>query len=330
MGRKALLFLAILATAFIFQNTLYASSPERPVTVPFGMVGNNIVVNASVSGQHGHFIIDTGAPGLILNSNYFKGIAHPHDRPEIVGFRGQRNPATYHPVKDFAIGKMPMRNELALVTDFTQLEKTKGTAIHGIIGYASLKHFEVLFDFEEKTMTFYFLGKKGEPIGKALAEVPATILDLGMADHIPYLTTKLAGKKVRLGLDTGAELNLLHERFFEKNKLKLHRPKRILVNGFSGDFCEKKQGTVSVLPIGGLPERTLGVTIVDLSPLNNTLPVKLDGILGIPFLKKGKCSFNFRKKELCIWRTNEAFQLAQKRNEMDGLEAKIIWGQPQK
>src|SRR5690242_9151111 len=40
--------------------------------IPFNRIGNLIVVKAKVDTVEGNFILDTGAPGLVLNLTYFR------------------------------------------------------------------------------------------------------------------------------------------------------------------------------------------------------------------------------------------------------------------
>ncbi|MCT4623410.1 MAG: hypothetical protein N4A46_07280, partial [Schleiferiaceae bacterium] len=40
--------------------------------IPFKRVGNLIMVEAKIDGQMGYFVLDTGAPYLVLNSTYFR------------------------------------------------------------------------------------------------------------------------------------------------------------------------------------------------------------------------------------------------------------------
>src|SRR5574343_801004 len=40
--------------------------------LPLKRAGNLLLVEADVDGQRGNFILDTGAPGLVLNTTYFR------------------------------------------------------------------------------------------------------------------------------------------------------------------------------------------------------------------------------------------------------------------
>jgi len=292
---------AVLVCSLFIQNFAFATNDEKPVIVPFGLAGNSILVNASVNGKHGHFLIDTGSPGLILNNKYFKGLPHPNEETDILDFQGGRSSASYLAVNDFVIGQMKMHKELAFVTDLSKFEIIKGTAIHGIIGYASLKHFELLFDFEKKTLTLFSLGKKGQPVGRQLSQVPSSVVDIKMSGHLPYFTTFINGKKVRLGIDSGSEVNVMHQNFLEKNKVEINLLEDIKVAGLSGNFTVAQKGEISGVHIGTQYEENLNITMTNLRPINKTLPIRVHGLVGIEYLKDKRFSINYQKKEMCIW-----------------------------
>lgn len=329
MRCKALHFGALVLGMSFFANPTGALANGTSVAVPFRLAGNSILVDATVNGQPGHYLIDTGSPELMLNSSYFHGVAKPGERTTVVDFRGGGAPAKYLPVKTFSVGDVEMRRELALVTDLVPLESLKGTAIHGIIGHASLKHFELFFDFPNLTLTFHQIGKKGELPHHTYPEVPSMFFDLGVSGHLPYVSTKVGGKKVRFGIDTGAEVNLLNKSFYQKTHLTLMRPRSINIGGITGRVNERQQGILICSTIGLPSENGMRVTVSDIGPLNDALPIKLDGLLGVPFLKKGKCSINFKKKELCIWQPQVGMEMAID-EKVEEIEAKAGEGVPEK
>jgi hypothetical protein len=61
----------------------------KTLIVPFKKVGNLIVVEAQIDSVYGNFILDTGAPGLVLNKTYFRDAPHIEDRD--AGRRQRRN-----------------------------------------------------------------------------------------------------------------------------------------------------------------------------------------------------------------------------------------------
>src|SRR5690242_16787835 len=48
------------------------ASDSASCIIPFNRVGNLMVVKAKADTTEGNFILDTGAPGLVLNITYFR------------------------------------------------------------------------------------------------------------------------------------------------------------------------------------------------------------------------------------------------------------------
>jgi predicted aspartyl protease len=46
---------------------------QDKIVIPLVRVSNLFMVEATVDGQTGNFVLDTGAPGLVLNQTYFDG-----------------------------------------------------------------------------------------------------------------------------------------------------------------------------------------------------------------------------------------------------------------
>ena len=69
-----------------------------------------------------------------------------------------------------------------------------------------------------------------------------------------------------------------------------------------------------------LAEDNLPFAFADLSFLQSEYEIKLDGLLGYPFLKEALFSINFRKKYLCKWelkgKDDETIQLAVSRKKI--------------
>ena len=75
--------------------------------IPFNRVGNLIVVKAKADTIEGNFILDTGAPGLVLNITYFRDyplVSH-HDSEERT-ITGGTNGTQQTTIKEFSLGTL--------------------------------------------------------------------------------------------------------------------------------------------------------------------------------------------------------------------------------
>ncbi|MEI9810171.1 MAG: hypothetical protein WDO16_21155 [Bacteroidota bacterium] len=72
-----------------FDNDPVVTSDSAGCTIPFNKAGNLIIIQARVDTMVGNFILDTGAPGLILNMTYFRNYpSSSHGDDESGGITG--------------------------------------------------------------------------------------------------------------------------------------------------------------------------------------------------------------------------------------------------
>jgi hypothetical protein len=290
--------------SFIFYITTALALPlstlaaGNPIVVPFVMAGNAIFIEANINGQSGVFLFDTGASDLILNSAYFEGET---DHSEVIGLYGNPLKTQYYLAKNIEIGGTYISKDIALVLDLSNLEKAKNMCIAGIIGYSILKDFELHFDFTTQQILLFGL-RKNE---KSPAWVNADhSFDFKMSGHIPYLEIKLGGQMLRMGIDSGSERNILQP---ERLGLQSFEPTGVLrLTGLSSQTMHQVKGQVSGFCLGHLQVDKLEVILADLATVSSELPVRLDGVLGVQFLKNYKVAINFRLRKIYLWEPKPA------------------------
>ena len=128
MNKSVLLFLLL---PFFPLKITAATTP-----IPFQLAGNMIVVEASLDGIYGNFIIDTGSPDVVLNSAYFKGFPDAFNNTEVTDIHGQVRTVLLYDIREFTIKDIRLPNARALVLDLKVLEALRGLPLLGIIGRA--------------------------------------------------------------------------------------------------------------------------------------------------------------------------------------------------
>src|SRR6201996_276697 len=80
--------------SIIFKNATVLPDPDplptgdfKTLVVPIKRAGNLIIVEAAVDSVEGNFVLDTGAPYLVLNETYFRDYPHLSDQ-EAGGLNG--------------------------------------------------------------------------------------------------------------------------------------------------------------------------------------------------------------------------------------------------
>ncbi len=270
--------------------------------IPFRMEGNLLLIKATLNGQTGNFLLDTGAPELILNEAYFEGIRIPWDPKQVVDFNGHASEARHFAIESFSIGDLSIKKQYALTVNLTSVEKAKGIHLLGIIGYSVLKDLELLFDFDRQELSIAHSKKKA--FSFAIAEMPTASFDLRFSGHLPYLIARIGKKKLRFGLDTGAEVNVLDDKSFRHVEGAFDEVKKLHVKGITHHQKLATSGALQHLTIDGQPVGPLNVTVVSIQSLNESLTIGLDGILGMPFLKRGRVGVDYEGRKVWVWRSD--------------------------
>ncbi len=281
----------------LISHTLQAA--DVSITVPFKFVGNAMFVEATINGQPGTFLFDTGASDLILNSHYFSGT---EERSEVVGLYGEVLTVQHLIAKQIEIAGVNIAKDLALVMDLSALEQVKKLPIAGIIGYSVLKTYELQIDFERQQIMLSKLkgNRKRSPDGPYAS---ADAFDFKMSGHIPYLEMRLGEQLVRMGIDSGSERNILQPEILD---LRQFEPLGLLrLAGLAPEGRRQEKGYVHDVNLGGLSLDKLEVVLADLQAVSAELPVQLDGILGVQFLKDYKVAIHYQLRKIYLWQPKE-------------------------
>ncbi|MEL7221308.1 MAG: hypothetical protein AAGJ93_08320, partial [Bacteroidota bacterium] len=176
---------------------------QQDIVLPFDLDRGMIYVEAKVEDQEGQFILDTGAPSLVLN-----------EKPEVVDnnpYLAQSCSADVNiglkQIEHFSWAGGQMKELEAITLDLSHLESARSARVDGMIGYDILKSKTLLFDFEQETLALI----RPRSWKKWADKPPVASIPFVLVGHLPTIEAQLNGRTIRLGLDTGAASNLLAE-----------------------------------------------------------------------------------------------------------------------
>jgi len=261
-----------------------------------------ILVTATVDGQPGTFIFDTGAPTLVLNSRLFDG------RPSEWTAEGVNGQVRIQEkiVKRFEWGNITKRRLHAVVSDLTHLESALRHPISGLIGHEIIRSQEICLDYEHQRIIQY----KTNMAGLHRYQAPKEVLDFELFVHLPVITAEINQHQLRLGLDTGAEANLLGAN--PKAKLirqNLRETRTEELRGMNHQIDEIQATVVRYTSIDQNTFENMKYVFTDLSHLQQNDQEAIDGLLGFPFFSACKISINYRKQKIYIWEGYDRCQL---------------------
>lgn len=302
-----------MTTRYIISNLLLAgvifTASASPKIIPFKVVRNLMVIHATVNGQSGNFIFDTGVPGMVLNARYFQG--NTNFGGDCSGFQfiaGTSGDCKGNPVQ-MHLGELSIRGYAAVV-DLKSMEQKKRMNILGMLGLQALKRYEIVLDYQLEEIQLYELDRKGNRKDPEDYLLPDESLGFRTLEHIPYIPASVNGRELRLGIDTGAEYNILSNEVNDKIKAVVEdwQPKTMVALG--GTAQTVASGRVTSVEIGQQQLPGMQTLFTPLHHLNQLSGPDIHGLLGQEFLQYFRTAFNFKRKEIYLWKKDDLLRAA--------------------
>jgi len=277
-----------------------AEMPDK-MTMSFTLKHNEIFVKAKLNGTEGDFLLDSGAPMLILNSAHLPKGAGKAMGAIAAGVGGEAGDMSMVHMDSLYWCGMEMRNSDALANDFSHLEKQLKHQFLGLIGYEVFKDYEITFDYANQVITLVKTDDNGNC--PANMQQNGTVICTAPFDqvmHIPVISVSISGKDYRMGIDCGAAGNLFYEKYIPALEGNYKAKKKEKLAGAGKKVTKVPTGIIKVSSIGKTAFKNMRTAFSDdeLNELNNGYGLKVDGLLGYPFLKQYKTSINYKKKEM--------------------------------
>jgi len=282
----------------------YLSTRIQTDSLNFTTAGNLIILQATVNNQSGNFILDTGAPGLILNATYFRHLPALEAMVESAGITGPAHAAEKVVADNFALGSFDYSRVMADRVNLGHIENSKGIKILGLIGVGLLRKFEMLIDPVAQVLYLNrSMSKNGFSLfQKTAAALPKpTVMPMQWVNNKVLIQVKAAQSKLSFVLDTGAESNVLDGRLSEKVTRKVQLDRRVTVIGSGNQKLDAWYGTLIDAELSPGFLVNLEVMITSLGSMSEAYGRNIDGMLGNQFFKKGLTGFDFVTGKMYIW-----------------------------
>lgn len=263
--------------------------------LPIKRAGNLILVEAMVDSIRGNFILDTGAPGLVLNTTYFRDKAIRKNRSS-VGIAGSTNMVYEMQVNKLQISTLYFEKIVVELTELSHIENNKNIKILGLLGNALFDDLEMEIDIRRNMLTLTKPNKNN-----SLRTKPDVLLPLSITNYSMFIPLKIAGKSINTCFDTGAEMMVLDNYLSEKILKNVQLSKRLNLTGTGGQKIEVWSGTLNDLQIGTTYLKNVPVLLSSLQQLSDAYGQPVDGILGFNLLEKGIVHISMRKKQFALY-----------------------------
>lgn len=286
-----------------------AEGDWKTLRIPINRIGNLLFMEAKIDTVVGDFILDTGAPYLVLNKTYFRERAQGRNisAAGVDGNASQDISVCTIPLLE--IGAVYYRNVGADIAPLGQLESKSGRQVFGLLGMNLFSTLMMQMDVQENAIILHRLDQQGIPL-EALVTPLDSIgrpedADIRMpfkfCDNKVFVNVVVAGQKMNWILDTGAETNVV-DAWARKKVLDTFRVRRrTTLTGTGGQQQEVLLGVLEEMQVGNERFKLQQTLVTSMRELSETCSVYIDGILGFSFIQRGRLFLNFKTNELTMY-----------------------------
>ncbi|HSN62260.1 MAG TPA: pepsin/retropepsin-like aspartic protease family protein [Ferruginibacter sp.] len=288
-------------------NDPIVKSDSADCIIPFSRAGNLIIIKAKADNIEGNFILDTGAPGLILNMTYFRDypITEIHSNEQGGGITGSVGGYGKTKVAKLSFGPIRYSKVNTDLINLGHIENSKGIKIIGLLGVQLFKQFEMIIDYENSQIHLHLINSKEAKKyqNSMLGDTAAySVFPLDLLENKMITYGKIGNKKLTFLIDTGAETNVIDSRLSESVLGNVVITRRLKLNGSGNKKVDALYGDMSNLTIGSRNIATMPVLVTNMAKMCFSYERCLDGMLGFDFLSMHKIGFNFVKRKMYIWK----------------------------
>lgn len=262
---------------------------ERGSAQSFEFHRNLIFFPAKLDGEVGNFILDTGAPTLLINSRQ----KDPQSSATGYGTGGEVQLAHYK-IESLEFGGQHLNKRWALALDLRAMEQRTGRRIDGFVGYDVLTRRELRIDYLRRE--FSLLKSSRKPVHAGVA--PDHVLDLNFVDHLPVVKLKAGKQKLRFILDTGASVNLIDHRYAA---LTVPLGRKMNIQGLDGNNASHDIIELREVKTLSLTAQQRAFVSMNLDHLQAAGEPQIAGILGSTFLDNYVVGIDYRRRKLYLW-----------------------------
>ncbi|MDX1408597.1 MAG: retropepsin-like aspartic protease [Saprospiraceae bacterium] len=267
------------------------ASGSTSLHASFELANGFILIRATVNDQPGTYLLDSGAPGLVLNARHHTVQGEPVG---LAGTGGDLQGMLVTPVH-FQMDDLELTNIDALVIDLSYLERSTGQQVDGLIGLNVFAGRNIVIDYTNRQLLLT------SAIPESTANTPSITLPIEMDGHIPILRIRSNGTTLRFGIDTGSRSNLIC-----REALQYCDPYEVL-NDVALTGADQRTERTSRVRVHSLSAHdvALGPTemiISDLSRTASLLNAPLHGVLGHDFFDGCRVTINAERTMMTLTR----------------------------
>ncbi|NJK97599.1 MAG: hypothetical protein HC905_24240 [Bacteroidales bacterium] len=274
------------------------------IIIPLKRIGKLYLIEATIDGETGNLVFDTGASCLVLNRSYFRNhVSFGQQTPGgITGSVGTVDRVTADEVN---IGNLKFKKVAANLTDLGHIENRRGVKVIGLFGFELIRNYQIRIDYSNNQVVLSPLDNKGNLINPMHGFKAHYIHKIEELHNVLFTRAAIGGKILRFCFDTGAETNVLSSDLPKSvlQTVAISRTSRL--HGSGAAFSEVFYGRMGNFFYGDSSISNMETIITYMGHLRESYGTHIDGMLGFEFISKGIFCINFVKNEMGIAYLNQ-------------------------
>jgi hypothetical protein len=180
-----------------------------------------------------------------------------------------------------------------------------GSPIFGLLGIGVLKNYQFTLDYGRQQLLLEKLDDRGELLAKAIDKGPLLAqYPLRLKRHIPIVDIAFGGKVYPMGIDCGANANVMKKALETELKSYIdYEEGEVDIRGVNGTSQGNRLAFLTDGKVGNLALQDMYTVITEQAigggNGNDALPI--EGLLGTPFLNQYKMTLNFNKNTISFY-----------------------------
>lgn len=267
--------------------------------IPVHKFGKLLLLKGAIKGDTGYFIFDTGAPGLVLNDQYFKNYYTDPTR-QVTGANGQIHDARVCKVGQLQLGDVVFKIQKADVTNLRHIEKKRNVKILGLMGVNLFWGLELEIDLHQEELRIYKTDQQGQRLADTTSKLVSgqITMPFKFRSSLIELQANINDHYYRIAFDSGSEILLFDKELVIRDNIetRLISLKSLLGTDGLKPGIELRQ--IENIKIG-LSLFKITTMLIDFKNLRSH-GLNVDGVIGYDLMTLGVVTINFRKRTLQI------------------------------
>lgn len=263
--------------------------------IPLKRAGNLFLVEAVIDSVRGNFILDLGAPYLVLNAIYFRDYKVDFTASS-QGMVSGAGPVKWTKVDRLDATGLRWTNLVADITDLGAIENQRNVKVLGLLGISLFDDFILELDIANLQLLVHRTGSTVNTDGTPLIELP-----FRLRNDVATVKAVINGVELNFSLDTAAEANVLDNDL----PAAVYGEMRILSSSLLRDANSGATEVLSVIipgtVIAGRKVRNMQTLIVNLNTMRTAYERNIQGMFGYPFFSQGRTVIDFETNTLTIY-----------------------------